>query len=108
MELSPSQKLLLVMMRLRCNFPQNDLACRFNVEQSLVSRIVNQWIPMLKTQLKSLIRYGRKQLLAQLFTPTISCQMQWLLLMELKFLYKDQVIWLPKSHPIAITKVIPL
>ena len=38
-------------------FLQNDLACRFNVEQSSVSRIVNQWIPMLKIQLKSLIRW---------------------------------------------------
>ena len=56
-ELAPSQKLLMVMMRLRCNFPQNDLACRFNVEQSSVSRILNQWIPMLKVQLKSLIRW---------------------------------------------------
>ena len=56
-ELAPSQKLLLVLMRLRCNFPQNDLACRFNIEQSSVSRILNQWIPMLKVQLKALIRW---------------------------------------------------
>ena len=56
-ELVPSQKLLLVMMRLRCNFPQNDLACRFKVEQSSVSRILNQWIPMLKAQLKLLIKW---------------------------------------------------
>jgi len=49
-------KLLLVMMRLHYNFPQNDLACRFNVEQSSVSHIINQWIPMLKVQLKQLIR----------------------------------------------------
>ena len=44
-------------MRFRCNFPQNDLACRFNIEQSSVSRILNQWIPMLKVQLKALIRW---------------------------------------------------
>jgi len=56
-DLTPSQKLLLVMMRLRYNFPQNDLACRFNVEQSSVSRILNQWKPMLKVQLKQLIRW---------------------------------------------------
>ena len=48
---------LLVMTKLRYNFPQNDLACRFNVEQSSVSRILNQWIPMLKVQLKLLIRW---------------------------------------------------
>ena len=56
-ELDPSQKLLLVMMRVRYNFPQSDLAFRFNIDQSTVSRILNQWIPMLKVQLKQLIRW---------------------------------------------------
>jgi len=56
-ELSPSQKVLLVMMRLRHNFTQNDLACRFNVEQSSVSRILNNWIPLLSAQLKGLIKW---------------------------------------------------
>ena len=56
-ELAQSQKLLLVLMRLRCNFLQNDLACRFNIQQSSVSRFLNQWIPMLKVQLKALIRW---------------------------------------------------
>ena len=36
-ELEPSHKLLLVLMRLCYNFPQNNLACRFNIEQSRVS-----------------------------------------------------------------------
>ena len=31
-ELSPSQKLLLILMRLRHNLTQNDLACRFSIE----------------------------------------------------------------------------
>jgi len=56
-ELSPSQKLLLVLMRLRHNFCQNDLAFRFNIDQSSVSRILNHWIPLLKVQLKALIRW---------------------------------------------------
>jgi len=45
-ELLPSQKLLLVLMWLCHNLmiTQNDLACRFNVEQSSVSRILNSWI----------------------------------------------------------------
>ena len=54
-ELSPSQKLLLVLMRLRHNLCQNDLACRFNIQQSSVSRILNNWIPLLGAQLKRLI-----------------------------------------------------
>ena len=55
--LSPSQKLLLVFMRLRHNHTQSDLACRFNVEQSSVSRILNHWIPFLSAQFKRLIRW---------------------------------------------------
>jgi len=56
-ELTPTQKLLLVLMRLRQNFPQNDLAFRFNIDQSSVSRTLNQWIPLLRIQLKALISW---------------------------------------------------
>ena len=55
--LSPTQKLLLVLMRLRHNHTQSDLACRFNVEQSSISRILNHWIPLLNAQFKRLIRW---------------------------------------------------
>ena len=33
----------------------NELASHFDIEQSSVSRILNQWIPMLKTQSNILI-----------------------------------------------------
>jgi len=56
-ELSLSQKLLLVLMRLHHNFCQNDLAFRFNIDQSSLSQISNHWIPLLKVQLKALIRW---------------------------------------------------
>ena len=56
-ELSLSQKLLLVLMKLRYNFSQGDLACRFNIQQSSVSRIINKWIPLLKVQLNALIKW---------------------------------------------------
>ena len=56
-ELTPSQKLFLMLMKLRCNFTQSDLACRVRIEQSSVSCILNQWIPMLKVQLNALIRW---------------------------------------------------
>lgn len=106
-ELAPSQKLLLVLMRLRCNFPQNDLVCHFNIEQSSVSRILNQWIPMLKVQLKALILDGHKPLLVQLTLHTIYYPMLLPLLIELKFLFKDQVIWQHKNLHTVTTKVIP-
>ena len=35
--LMPSQKLLMVLMKLRQNFPQSDLAFRFGIDQSNVS-----------------------------------------------------------------------
>ena len=55
--LLPSQKLLMVLMRMRQNFPQGDLACRFVVHQSTVSHTLQQWILMLATHLRSLIRW---------------------------------------------------
>lgn len=56
-ELSSSQKLLLVLRQLRHNHCQNDLACRFNIQQCSTSRIFNSWIPLLGTQLKTLIKW---------------------------------------------------
>ena len=52
-----SQKLLMVLMRIRQNISQSDLACRFTVEQPSVSRIINQWIPMLAVVLSDLIKW---------------------------------------------------
>jgi len=62
-ELSPLQNLLLVLIRLRHNLTQNDLACRFNTEQSLVSQILNYyWIPLLSAHLKGLIKWPQTTL----------------------------------------------
>ena len=44
-------------MRLRQNHSQSDLACRFNVDQSSISRILNHWIPLLSAQFKRLIQW---------------------------------------------------
>ena len=44
-------------MQVRHNLTQTDLACRFSLEQSSVSRILNSWIPMLSAQLKGLIKW---------------------------------------------------
>ena len=61
-ELSPSQKLLLILMRLRHNLTQNDLACRFSIEQSSVSQLLNNWVPLLSAQLKGLIKWPQTTL----------------------------------------------
>ena len=50
-----SQTLLLVLMRIRQNLTQDDLACRFCIDQSSVSPILNQLIPMLACVLGGLI-----------------------------------------------------
>ena len=55
--LSESQKLLLVLIRIRLSLTQEDLAFRFCVEQSTVSRILTQWIPMLAANLGDLIKW---------------------------------------------------
>ena len=47
--------LLLTLMRLRVGMPQFDLAFRFQVLQSLISRILATWIPFLAKELESLI-----------------------------------------------------
>ena len=60
--LSPTQKLLLVLMQIRHNHAQSDLACHFNVEQSSVSCILNHWIPFLSAQFKKLIQWPQTRI----------------------------------------------
>ena len=57
--LLPSQRLLMVLMRIHMNFTQGDLARRFAVDQSTVSRMLHHWIPMLSTRLKPLIQWPK-------------------------------------------------
>ena len=47
--------LLLTLMRLRVGMPEFDLAFRFQVSQSLISRILATWIPFSAKELESLI-----------------------------------------------------
>lgn len=60
--LGPDRKLklkdefLLVMMNLRLGLLEQDLADRFGVSQTTVSRIINQWLPLLAFKMKKLIR----------------------------------------------------
>lgn len=56
--LLPSQKLM-ILMRIRQNFPWDDLACRFLVDQSTVSCTLQQLIPMLATHLRPLIQWPK-------------------------------------------------
>ncbi len=53
--LNLSQQLLMTLMRIRQNLIQEDLACRFCVGQSSVSRTLTQWIPTLACTLRGLI-----------------------------------------------------
>ena len=57
--LLPSQKLLMVLMRLQQNFCQGDLGFRFAVDQSTVYQTLHHWIPMLATHLKPLIQWPK-------------------------------------------------
>jgi len=61
----PSQKLLMVLMKLKHNFPQSDLAFRFGIDQSSVSRVLQQWIPMSAVHLNPLIQLPSHSFAAQ-------------------------------------------
>ena len=58
-QLTDSQKLLMVLVRMRLSLTQEDLAYRFCVEQSTVSRILSHWIPMLASNLRELISWPK-------------------------------------------------
>ena len=53
--MSMQDHLLLVLMKLRLGLLNRDLAFRFNMSDTSVSRIINQWIPNIANCLKGLI-----------------------------------------------------
>ena len=62
--LSLFQQLMLVLMKLRLNFGDQDLAFRFGVNQSTISRCISKWVNVLYVHLKPLIKWPeRDQLL---------------------------------------------
>ena len=62
--LSLFQQLMLVLMKLRINFGDQDLAFRFGVNQSTISRCISKWVNVLYVHLKPLIKWPeRDQLL---------------------------------------------
>ena len=55
--LTTFQELFLVLMKLRLNLEEKDLAYRFGIHQSTVSRIFKKWIALMARQLAPLIRW---------------------------------------------------
>ena len=55
------QEFLLVLVRLKLNLPLQDLAFRFNIHVSTVSRIFDRWIYVLDSRLKFLIRWPERE-----------------------------------------------
>ena len=60
--LPPTEELFLVLIRLRGGLMEQDLAYRFGVSQSTVSRIVTTWINFMYLQLKKIPLWPPKQL----------------------------------------------
>ena len=70
--LSFLQILLMVLMRIRQNLTQDDLAYRFSVHQSRVSRTISHWIPMLAVVFSGLIKWP-KTAVGPSFPPPYGC-----------------------------------
>ena len=59
--LTPFQELIMVFMKLRLNVPQQDLAYRFDISQSTVSRIFFSWMTVLDGRLSPLIVWPERE-----------------------------------------------
>ena len=61
--LSAFQQMIVVLMKLRLNLGDQDIAYRFGVNQSTISRCFNKWIDVMYIRLKPLIKWpGRDEL----------------------------------------------
>ncbi|KAJ1520387.1 hypothetical protein ONE63_003522 [Megalurothrips usitatus] len=61
--LSPFEEFAMVMMRLRLNLIEDDLADRFNVSQGTVSKIINSWLLVMAKCLSGLIVWPDRETL---------------------------------------------
>ncbi|CAN7976387.1 unnamed protein product [Ixodes persulcatus] len=59
--LSKFQEMILFFMRLRMNVPLQDLAYRFGVSQSTVSRIVEKWLDVAYTRLSDCVKWPERE-----------------------------------------------
>ena len=62
-KLSPFQELMCTLLKLRLNSPIEDLAYRFGVSPSTVSRILSKWLKQMDTQLQPLIIWPDRDVL---------------------------------------------
>ena len=60
--LQPIDELFMILVRLRLNLLEKDLAHRFNCSQTTVSRICTAWLPFLSSQLHPLITWPSREL----------------------------------------------
>ena len=59
--LSLFHQFLLVLMKLCLNCPDQDLAYRFNINQSTISRMFQRWISVMFTMMKPLIKWPERE-----------------------------------------------
>ena len=59
-KLSTFQQILLILMKLRLDLPQQDLAYRFGISQSAVSKLFNAWICIMAKRLECFIIWPNK------------------------------------------------
>ena len=51
----------MVLMRVRLELLEKDVAYRFGISQPSVSRILHKWLPILATQLSFLVTWSRRE-----------------------------------------------
>ncbi|XP_078665956.1 uncharacterized protein LOC144908269 [Branchiostoma floridae x Branchiostoma belcheri] len=59
--LTPFQEFVMVLMKLRLNVPQQDLAYRFDISQPTVSRIFLSWMTVMDIRLSPLLRWPARE-----------------------------------------------
>ena len=59
--LTPFQEFVLTLMKLKLNMPLEDLAYRFNVSVSTISRVFLAWMVAMNTRLSPLIKWPDRE-----------------------------------------------
>ena len=73
-QLHPKDKLLMTLMKLQLNLLQDDIADRFRVSQSVVSRVISQWLDLMEEKMKCYVPWlPRETIQATMPQSVIDC-----------------------------------
>ena len=102
-QLHPKDKLLMALMKLRLNLLQDDIAERFRVSQSVVSRVISQWLDLMEEKMKCYVPWLPRETIQAMMAKSFKEHYPYVSLTVLRPLFRRLTIWTQEASLTVIT-----